>query len=189
MHNSGVRFLTKDAAEVRGFQSGVCLHGHTLHSEECLWFLPRYLAQIPGALQMVRGIDFARAFFRPPLAPEAACGLERQQIVRLGLQPMVSLTDHDTLQACFDLPGQVPVSVEWTVPYQRSIFHLGIHNLPAERAGEWMASMAEHTLRPEETKLPEILRELASTPEVLIVLNHPFWLEEGVEEAAHRTGD
>jgi hypothetical protein len=30
-----------------------------------------------------------------------------------------------------------------------------------------------------------MLRELAALPETLIVLNHPFWLEEGVAQAAH----
>lgn len=180
-----IQFLTRGRHEVRGFETGVCLHGHTLHSEECLWFLPRYLARVPGALRLVRGIDFARAFFTPPLAPRDACSLEERQMEKLGLRPLVSLTDHDTLQACFDLQGQIPVSVEWTVPYQRSIFHLGIHNLPAAQAREWMAAMAGYTLKPEESHLQEILRGLAAMPEVLIVLNHPFWLEEEVEEAAH----
>ena len=30
------------------------------------------------------------------------------------------------------------------------------------------------------------LNACANIPEVLIVLNHPFWLEEGVEETDHR---
>ena len=34
--------------------------------------------------------------------------------------------------------------------------------------------------------LPAILDEFARCPEVLIVLNHPFWLEEGVHEEDHR---
>lgn len=185
LHDATVRFLGEDAPGARGFQGGVCLHGHTLHSEECLWFLPRYLGRIPGALNLVSGVAFSRAFFTPPLPPDAAARLERKQIEKLGLQPMVSLTDHDTLQACFDLPQHVPLSVEWTVPYQRTIFHLGIHHLSAADAREWMAAMAEFTRNPEEPRLAEILCVLAALPQVLVVLNHPFWLEEGVEEAAH----
>ena len=46
--------------------------------------------------------------------------------------------------------------------------------------------MAAYTAAPEERLLPEILSGLAGIPDVLIVLNHPFWLEEGVEEAEHR---
>jgi len=43
--------------------------------------------------------------------------------------------------------------------------------------------MREYTSRPDESRLHPMLRELSSIPQVLVVLNHPFWLEEGVEEA------
>ena len=36
------------------------------------------------------------------------------------------------------------------------------------------------------TRVSEWLPALFAIPEVLIVLNHPFWLEEGVEENVHR---
>jgi hypothetical protein len=49
-----------------------------------------------------------------------------------------------------------------------------------------MSAMAAYTTAPEEDVLSEILRACANIPEVLIVLNHPFWLEEGVEEINHR---
>src|SRR5579863_1499917 len=88
------------------FHTGVCLHGHTLHSEECLSFLPRYLRSVPGIAQMVDryespryGVDFARAHWTPPLTPASALWLERKQIERLGLRPLVSLTDHDNINA------------------------------------------------------------------------------------------
>lgn len=179
------------------FRAGVCLHGHTQHSEECLDFLPRYLCQVPGIAQVVnsyrRGstaLDFARAYWTPPLSPASALRLERAQIARLGLAPLVSLTDHDNIEAGMSLqvasdPSQTPVSVEWTVPYERSILHLGIHNLPPAAARSWMSLLAAHTAAPDERTLPAILTELARIPEVLIVLNHPFWLEEGVVEANH----
>jgi hypothetical protein len=80
---------------------------------------------------------------------------------------------------------KVPVSVEWTVPYQRSVLHLGIHNLPSGTARTWLSAMAAYTAAPNERALPDTLSALAAIPDVLIVLNHPYWLEEGVEEADH----
>jgi hypothetical protein len=179
------------------FSTGVCLHGHTMYSEECLSFLPRYLHRAPGISQIVsryqRGpqqVDFARAWWTPPLTPSCALRLERRQIAGLGLRALVSLTDHDNIEAGMALQvtercREVPVSVEWTVPYQRSILHLGIHNLPPGAAGMWLSAMAAYTAAPNESSLPEILGALAASPEVLIVLNHPYWLEEGVAEADH----
>jgi hypothetical protein len=150
---------------------------------------------VPGISQAIRGYqragtDFARAYWTPPLTPASALAVERQQIYGLGLQPIVSLTDHDNLKAGLALQvtkdgRRVPISVEWTVPYEHSIFHLGIHNLPPRNARAWMAAMAAHTSAPDETRLPELLSALAAIPESLVVLNHSFWLEEGVSEAAH----
>jgi hypothetical protein len=163
-----------------------------MHSEECLWFLPRYLNLVPGMRLAMRGyqragVDFARAYWTPPLTPASALDLERQQIGGLGLRAMVSLTDHDNIEAGLAVQvtadrRRVPLSVEWTVPYEQSVFHLGIHNLPRQ----WMSALAAYTSAPEEARLPELLSALAAIPETLIVLNHPFWLEEGVSEAAHR---
>ena len=90
-----------------------------------------------------------------------------------------------SLQVAAD-SAAVPVSLEWTVPYARSIFHLGIHNLPPQAARQWMAVMAAYTAAPGEKLLPGILSELAKIPDALIVLNHPFWLEEGIEEDDHQ---
>src|SRR5579862_9780455 len=95
-------FLWQNPAILGGFGRGVCLHGHTFHSEECLWFLPRYLKLIPGVSQLMprfcAGVDFARAWWTPPLTPASALALEREQIARLGLAPIVSLTDHDNIK-------------------------------------------------------------------------------------------
>ena len=49
-----------------------------------------------------------------------------------------------------------------------------------------MSIMAAYTSAPDETRLPLILSELSTIPDLLIVLNHPFWLEEGVGEADRR---
>jgi len=195
---SNPAFLWRHSQILDSYTSAVCLHGHTLHSEECLSFLPRYLHLVPGISQIVgryeRGphaVDFARAWWTPPLTPSSALRLERGQIAKLGLRPMVSLTDHDNIEAGMALqvnndPREVPVSVEWTVPYERSILHLGIHNLPPARARASVETMAAFTAAPREEQLPELLDALHAIPEVLIVLNHPYWLEEGVTEADHK---
>jgi hypothetical protein len=196
MGKSTVKFLWSEPGSAGGWQSGVCLHGHTMHSVECLSFLPRHLHRVPGISQLVshyeraRHIDFARAWWTPPLTPASALRLERDQIVSLGLRPMVSLTDHDDIEAGLALsvtadPADTPVSVEWTVPFERSIFHVGVHNIPRHVARDWMAVMAEYTAAPREAMLPAILDEFTRVPDVLIVLNHPFWLEEGVTEKQH----
>jgi predicted metal-dependent phosphoesterase TrpH len=192
-----VNFAWKDAETAWRFSTGVSLHGHTMHSEECLSFLPRYLHQAPGISQIVRGyergpeaVDFARAYWTPPLSPASALRVERKQIENMDLRSLVSLTDHDNIEAGMSLqvasdPREVPVSVEWTVPYERSIFHLGIHNLPPASARELMSRLAAFTASPNEELLPGMLRELAEMRDVLIVLNHPFWLEEGIAQADH----
>jgi hypothetical protein len=194
-----VHFTWGDPDLIKSFRTGVCLHGHTMYSEECLWFLPRYLRPIPAVSQILghyqRGprpaVDFSRAYWTPPLSPMSALRLEQKQISNLGLRPFVSLTDHDNVEAGMGIQVaadalETPVSVEWTVPYWRSILHLGIHNLPPLAARSWMRILADYTSAPDEQRLPQILSELAKIPDVLIVLNHPFWLEEGVEESDHR---
>jgi hypothetical protein len=195
---TNVHFAWRDSQPIRRVNAGVCLHGHTMYSQECLSFLPRHLRQVPGISRIIDGyergpkaVDFAKAYWTPPLSPASALLLEATQITGIGLRPLVSLTDHDNIEAGMSLqvtadPHQVPVSVEWTVPYERSILHLGIHNLPLAFARAWISEMAAYTDSPRERLLPGVLRELAGIPEVLIVLNHPFWFEEGVEEANHR---
>jgi hypothetical protein len=197
-----VRFAWRDPAALRGFGAAASLHGHTMHSKECLSFLPRYLHLIPGVSGVVRryqrpasasrpAVDFSRAYWTPPLTPATALDVEHRQIASLGLRPMVSLTDHDDIDACTSLRvtadrADVPISVEWTVPYGATFLHLGIHNLPAGACRSLMAAMETYTAAPKESELPELLRTLDRAPGTLIVLNHPFWLEEGVTESVHR---
>jgi hypothetical protein len=93
---------------------------------------------------------------------------------------MVSITDHDSITAPMLLrtvpsARQIPVSVEWTAPYGKQSFHLGVHNLPSARATEWMATLADYTAHPSDARLTEILRELDAEPNVLVVFNHPLW--------------
>lgn len=192
-----VKFAWKDSESAMEYSTGVSLHGHTLHSEECLDFLPRYLHRAPVVSGILSGyergperVDFRRAYWTPPLSPASALRLERRQIENMDLRPLVSLTDHDSIEAGMSLqvaanPGEVPVSVEWTVPYEKSIFHFGIHNLPPASARDLMAAMRAFTAAPDAALLPGILRDLAGIPDSLVILNHPCWLEEGILEADH----
>ncbi len=201
MKGNAIHFLWQDPTEIRKFRTGVSLHGHTMYSQECLSFLPRYLHMVPGVSQITRryerprsdarpAVDFSRAYWTPPLSPASALELESGQIARFGLQPLVSLTDHDDIEAPMALQlttyrSDAPVSLEWTVPYGASYLHLGIHNLPQRQERSWMEVLAAYTSAPNEACLPELLRSLSEIPDALIVLNHPFWLEEGVSEKDH----
>ena len=85
MVRTSVSFMWRDFASIRRFSTGVCLHGHTMHSEECLNFLPRYLRAIPGISQILEGyergrpVDFNRSWWTPPLSPASALRLEQNQ--------------------------------------------------------------------------------------------------------------
>jgi hypothetical protein len=183
LNRSRVRTLWQHRSAVRKFRSAVSLHSHTLYSYEPF-------AIIPGILR--RGLDVSRLWWTPPLSPRQAWRLERDQIEdKLGCQSMVSLTDHDTIVAplmlrVLDEGRDIPISVEWTVPYQSTFFHLGVHNLEASRARSLMSNMAAYTNCPLPARLGEILSWLNDDPAVLVVVNHPFWDESGIGRPLHR---
>jgi hypothetical protein len=136
----------------------------------------RYCRDIHGV-----ELNYAASYWTPPLAPRMAFDLERRQIEdRLQLPALVSITDHDDIEAPLQLrsvpcASHIPISVEWTVPYRNTAFHLGIHNLPSITATDWMRTFAEFTATPSTPRLNEILSELHALPSVLIVFNHPVW--------------
>jgi hypothetical protein len=181
----------------KGFTTGVSLHSHTNQSKETLDFISE-LSKDWSVLQPVirwaerrckrfTGIDpdYARSYWTPPLTPSLAFDLERRQIEeKLQLTGLVSITDHDDIQAPMLLrtvavSRHIPVSVEWTVPFGATAFHLGIHNLPSAQGTAWMERLAAFTAMPVETRplklLTEMLAELDELPGVLIVFNHPLW--------------
>lgn len=93
---------------------------------------------------------------------------------------MVSLTDHDCIDAGLLLrvvPAmhETPVSLEWTVPFQSSRFHLGVHNLPAARARKLTDELKACTTEPSTERVCDLLHTLHAIPEVLLVFNHPLW--------------
>ena len=115
------------------------------------------------------------------MTPKLAFDLESRQIEKLGLNSMVSITDHDNIHAPMLLrtvpsARQIPVSVEWSAPYGGSqAFHLGVHNLPSSKAASWITILNEYTANPSDTRLTEILRALHAEPNVLVIFNHPMW--------------
>lgn len=118
------------------FRSGVSLHSHTMHSKEDLNVLFNHIGNVPTLRRpFPNHIDYGRAYWTPPLSPRQAYRLEEKQIHRqLQLPALVSLTDHDDIQAGVTLRvieryQHVPVSMEWTVPFGPTFFHIGIHNL------------------------------------------------------------
>jgi hypothetical protein len=109
---------------------------------------------------------------------------------RLGLAALVSITDHDTIAAGLELqqrPGRalMPVSVEWTVPFRGSSFHLGVHHLSPAHAAEIMKVLSRYTAEPSEDVLNDLLESLDGYPETLLVLNHPCCNHSGVGAAQH----
>jgi hypothetical protein len=192
-----MHFLPADRFDIRAFSTGISLHSHTEHSREELQNMPRYLEHMPVVAQFYQREmrryrdrtgafpDFSKAFWRGPLSARAALKLEQDQIEKLGLAAIVSLSDHDNIDAGRLLNGDkpswpVPISVEWTVPYEESYFHLGIHNLPAARAVTLMEEMEEYTRKPHPWSLDDLLDVLSADPFVLIVFNHPLWDMAGV---------
>ena len=139
-------------------------------------------------------MDFARAYWTPPLTPKLAYETEKNQIENtLGLKSLVSLTDHDNIEAPVLLRAahetrRTPISLEWSVPFAGTIFHLGVHNLPGERAQSIMDDLAEYTRSPDEARLCELLAMLDAVSTVLVVFNHPLWTQTCVGEQPGRQG-
>ena len=192
MARSTISYLWRDPHAPRGFRTGVSLHSHTNQSTETLDFLANFgnqypvlrplLSRMERRSESMHGIriNYAAAYWTPPMTPRLAFDLETSQIEKLDLASMVSITDHDTISAPMllrTIPSarQIPVSVEWSAPYGQQSFHLGIHNLPSARAAEWMATLADYTANPNDARLTEILAALNAEPNVLVVFNHPMW--------------
>jgi hypothetical protein len=193
MATSTVSYLWRDQDAHKGFRTGVSLHSHTNQSKETLDFLAnlgsKYATIRPLLARLERRakehygirIDYATSYWTPPMTPKLAFDLESGQIEKLDLHSMVSITDHDNIEAPMLLrtvpsARRIPVSVEWSVPYGGvQDFHLGIHNLPSGHAKQWMRTLASFSANPSEPRLKEILVALHEEPNVLVVFNHPMW--------------
>jgi len=203
MKRTSLHFLWKDRSAAEGFRSAVSLHGHTHHSWENLRFLHTFklpLPLIPAALRLAgwhhrratgRKMELDRVLWTPPLAPREAHAVEAGQIRSLGPEPIVSLTDHDDIEGALAARRRfperaAPISLEWTIPFGPTFFHLGIHNLPAGTARGMTADMYRYTAHPEPARLGELLETLHEREDILVVLNHPLWDEAGIGAEHHR---
>jgi hypothetical protein len=193
MPTSTISYLWRDPGAARNFETGVSLHSHTNQSQETLDFVANWSAQYKLIRPLLKRlerrssgihgitIDWARSYWTPPLTPKLAFDLESGQIEKLGLGALVSISDHDNIQAPLKLRSvpsarHIPISVEWTAPYGGSqAFHLGIHNLPSARATEWMERLAAFTAKPNDAELTDLLVALNEEPNVLVIFNHPLW--------------
>jgi hypothetical protein len=205
-HLSQITSNWREPLSAAAYSTGVSLHSHTSLSEETLSFIQVMSTRFPGVGLLQKHyeklcfqrhgikLDFQRANWRPPLQPRMAYELEAKQIRRLGLYPLVSITDHDTIEGTLLLRAvpssrHIPMSVEWTAPYGQTEFHLGIHNLPSGDGVAWMQRFAAYTALPantdRDTQLIHLLRELHEQPQVLILLNHPLWDLYKVGEDLH----
>ncbi len=215
-----------DAATARKARSAVSLHSHTSCSLETLaivgtWkergVLIRLLVERAERMRIGRRrskLDFSDLHFTPPLPPREALEMERRQIeCSLDLESFVSLTDHDTFESAevlHDRFGEVnvPFSTEWTVPFESSYIHLGIHNVPRRAIASLQRRMhrisqgcgecrdrdtvcfGAHRKLPEarwrSESLGELLDEISGYGDALTVLNHPAWDLGGIGDAENR---
>jgi len=185
------------------FRTGISLHSHTLHSKESLNFIYPVANRIPAISWILKKgeekyraangkeLDLNRAWWTPPLGAHHAWTVETAQIHdRFGLDSIVSLTDHDDVEApaslqVLDECQGAPISVEWTVPYHPTFFHIGVHNLPAQTARSTMSTLERYTAGASDVPLEAIFEQLAASPETLIVFNHPNWDEGGIGAHVH----
>ena len=193
-----ISYLWQQDDIAEDYVTGVSLHSHTNQSRETLDFIAElgrrihWLQPVMSRMEARASrrhsvtVNYAEAYWTPPLTPKLAFDLESSQIARLGLQPLVSISDHDTINAPMLLrtvasARHIPVSVEWSVPYGGDqSFHLGIHNLPSDEGQAWMRAFGEFTaqapvLEDAPARLTALLAALHALPNVLIVFNHPLW--------------
>jgi hypothetical protein len=177
-----------------GCEAAVSLHGHTNRSKESLQLIPQLARKGPMLHEALEKqcrrsripVDFSRAYWTPPLTPKLAYATEKDQIENaLGLSAMVSLTDHDNIEApvllrTMPASAHTPISLEWSVPFGGTIFHLGVHNLPCGQAQTIMGDLAGYTQSPSDRLLCELLAMLDGFPGVLVVFNHPLWTQSCV---------
>jgi hypothetical protein len=186
-------------------KTGVSLHCHTEVSKEMLDFIPFYAEKMPvisyfWKREQVRyreregkEIDFSNSYWSPPMTPQGVYDIEKNQINQAGLGAIVSLTDHDNINGNFTIndsaqTGKIPVSMEWTVPFEYGFFHVGVHNLPRDRADEIAQDLLGYTFDKERHStgnLNDLFSLLSGMPEVLVVLNHPIWDIERVGAERH----
>ncbi len=203
VEHKNVHFLKRGEQLGDAAKTGVSLHCHTLHSRELIDFIPYYAERIPVVSYLVRRErrrceaegrqmpDFKTGYWTPPLTGRGVFDLETEAMAGLGLESIVSITDHDTIGANLEIRDHLsheraPISLEWTVPFENAFFHLGIHNLPAEQAEQMTAALLDYTATgPDDARLNELFGMLNDEPSVLVVFNHPIWDIEMIGQENH----
>ena len=198
-----VTTLHADDAHIARYTTAVSLHAHTNRSREGMSFIRPYLDRIPLVLRLARQemkdyeqrngrrMDFGDAWWQPPVLPMEVWDSEKAQIERgLGLRALLSITDHDSIDACLSLRDvvdgeHVPVSFEWTVPYGRGFLHLGVHNLPEAEGPALFEALTAFTAQPAGRCLEPLFERLSANPDTLVVLNHPIWDLAGIGPGPH----
>ncbi len=172
-------------------RAAVSLHSHSDRSREKLDFVPGIARRIPVVATFFEGViatyrrvngrdlDFDSASWRPPMSPAAVIASEREQIERrFNCPALVSLTDHDTVEGPLALRANdhphVPLSLEWSVPFDGAMFHLGVHGIAPACLDATERALAEYTVGATRN-LAELLDGLAESPETFVVVNHPYW--------------
>lgn len=187
-----ISLLNSLSGRHRRFRTAVSLHSHTHCSKEDLNFVPVVVSRIPVLASFYdrarnryfqlsgKTMDFAGWYWTPPLTGQSVFTSEAERIQRqLGLQPLISVTDHDDISAArglrtADLSPRVPISLEWTAPINGEALHLGIHNLPAGSSNDIARELEEYRCRPRKAKLAELLTLLNESSDTLVVINHPL---------------
>src|SRR5262245_26771488 len=179
------------AIQPAGMRAAVSLHSHSDRSREKLDFVPGIARRIPVVAAFFaramntyrqlhgRDLDFNSVYWRPPLSPTRVIASEREQIERrFDCRAMVSLTDHDTTEGprALRASGQrsVPLSFEWSVPFDGAMFHLGVHGIPPASLDAVERALADYTAGVT-ANVGELLSWLAESAETFVVLNHPYW--------------
>jgi len=129
-----------------------------------------------------RALNLSEWYYRPPVTPAAVIDSELAQLEeRFDLPGWVSLTDHDTIEGPLGLRANgraVPISLEWSVPFEGSLFHLGVHGIAPASTDATMQALSAYTNLPRvrsNRRLGELLDMLGECPETFVVLNHPYW--------------
>lgn len=198
--------ILQQAQDLRGrASSGVSMHCHTEHSREMLDFVPHYADKLPVInffwkrerkkyiKREGRLMAFDTGFWSPPLTASEVFGIEQEQINKAGLDAMVSLTDHDSIDANLKVNElsdnkTAPISLEWTVPFEFGFFHIGVHNLPKDDAVDLTKTLLDYTFTKERhsnENLREMFEMLNNLPGVLVIFNHPIWDIELVGQERH----
>ena len=206
LKNTRLRILQKETDFKKDVKTGVSLHCHTQFSKEMLDFIPHYAEKLPiinyfwrkerdkYVEREGREINWDTAYWSPPLSEKDVYTIEKEQIEKLGIDPIVSITDHDNVEAniriCEHTPNEIaPISLEWTVPFEYGFFHVGVHNLPKDNALEISQQLLDYTFHEDKTpnnaRLHELFAMLNEMPEVLVILNHPLWDIEMVGKERH----